>query len=217
MEKFIPTQENVDAQKNSVELLERAEGTKIANQAEYGLNVNIIRELKKKWKTVEEARKKMKKPADDTVKEIQDFFNPILSAYKQAENKLRGLLGDYDTEQARIRKEAQDKIDKDLKEKKDKTETAAIEARENNNEAAAVSLEIQSNALPQTGVQLKPSKVQGVSKTTVYEYTVANLGQVPRNFLMINDKAIKSFITATKGEMPIEGISITSRERANIR
>jgi len=189
----------------------------IENQRDYEFQVNVIRIIKEKWAQVEQLRKELKKPVDDAAKNIQNRFKPILDNLKDAEGIRRRRLYDYDAEQVRIAAEQKAVLDEEIRKKQDRIETEAIKAREDGNEAKAVSLETQSNILATAQAHIGRQKTKGVAKVITWKYRVIDLKKVPREWMMINDKALGQFARSTKGQVEVEGIEFYSESNINIR
>ena len=82
----------------------------------YELAADQLREVKTVQKRIDETRKSMTKPLDDSKKAIMDFFRPFADAADKAEADLKRKMLGFQDEQRRAHDRLQELVDKASKE-----------------------------------------------------------------------------------------------------
>jgi len=60
-------------------------------------------------------------------------------------------------------------------------------------------------------------KVKGVSSSDVYKWRIINEDKIPKQYMMVNDKAINAIIKQTNGRFKIEGIEIYKEKSIRVK
>jgi len=159
-------------------------------------------------KRFEEKRKALVKPLNDHVKTINSMFKEYTAPLEAADSTLRGKVLNYRREQERIRQEEEERIRK-LAEK----EQARLE------EQAAKKGAPPPPPMPIPQVQEQARTVRGdlgtVSAKKVWDYEIVDERQIPPEFMMVNEKAIRAAVKA--GVRNIPGVKIYQREELAVR
>jgi len=128
----------------------------VANDDDATFAADLIREVKSKHRQLDDRRKEVTGPLNQTVKTINGWFKPALEALETAERKLKAKVAGFVQERERQTREA----------------LAAVAAAADANEATKALAEAQTPAfLP-----------QGMSARMVWRWRVADANAVPRSF-----------------------------------
>lgn len=154
-------------------------------------------------KSLEEKRKMFTGPLNDHVKRINEFFKQRSAPLDNADSMLRGKVLAYRQEQSRIRREEEERLRK-LAEKAQKQA-----------EKLAVKEGVTAPPPPPIPyIQPQAKTVEGgfgaVSAKLVWEFQIIDETKVPREFLMVNEKAIRAAVKA--GTRNITGVKIFQTE-----
>lgn len=167
----------------------------------------------------------------DIQKKIKDYFKPLKDqAYKawQAvvqkekdelakiiplDEKLAREMTAYQMEQNRIRYEKQKELEEKLRKEEEEKRLAMAEAlAKMGHEKEAEQILEQPVSIPQVKVEAEVPQVNGVSYRTDWDFEIVDESLIPRQFLMVNDKAIRAFVRATKGQQEIPGVRIFAKQ-----
>jgi hypothetical protein len=124
----------------------------------------------------------------------------IIAPLEQAEGILNKKMVAWQVaEDARIAEE-QKKLDEQAK------LDAAVEAEQEGNEALAEA--IIEDQVPVTAPPVEKAKTSGVSFTETWKFEIMDEGKIPPQFMMPNEKAIRSHVIAMKDRANIPGVRI---------
>ncbi len=155
----------------------------------------VLLDVKARWNIIEAERKRHTAPHNKKVKAYNTLFNGPLHAYAMIETILKQKVLD-----AKMRaKQAQD--------------AAMLAAQQAHQVGDRHAVAVATHAVYQADIHHTP----GVSTRPVWAYRIVSLPHVPREFLMVNDSAIKAYIKATDGQMPIAGIEIYADGIVSVR
>lgn len=160
-------------------------------------------------KEAEKIRTSLVKPLNDRVKEINSAFKSALAPLNNADKTLRGKLLDLHREQERRRREEEERVRKLLEEEQKKREA---EAKEKNKPVPPP---------PPIVVEAPPPivSIKTDSGTTsirkVWDWELVDINEVPREWLILNDKAVNAAVRT--GIRNIPGIRIFEREQIAVR
>ena len=192
--------------------------TQIKTNDQYVKAGDVLKEIKTKIKDLDEERKAATRPLDDTKKKIMDWFKRPLGWLQEAESAIKRSMLSFQQEQKRLRDEQQRKIDEEAKRKEDaekkKLESRAQNWEEKGNTAKAEALREQAEEVQHVAPVLAPrvEKVAGISTKKIWKFEITDASQIPREWLIPDEKAIGAFVRATKGAKPIAGINIYEEE-----
>lgn len=164
-------------------IVEAYEAFEVNTIQDYEQAGTYLKDVKAKQKQIDEVRKSMTKPLDDAKKRIMDFFRNPNDILKKAEGLLKNKMLAYDKHQQEIAKKREAMLQKQFK-----------------------------DAEVKPVVQAPKVKIDGIKKMTIWKYRVDDINKVPREWLIIDEKKMNAFAKATKGSIPVEGITIYSEE-----
>lgn len=165
----------------------------------YSLAGNELKEIKSRRKAIDDQRKMMTKPLDESKAAIMDFFRTPLSMLDDAEAAIKRAMLTYQQEEQRKEREAREK--------------AAAEARLIEAEAKA-----QNPDAPPPVVIMPPvkvaevPKVKGISTRKVWKARVADAAQVPREYLLVDEQKLGALARATEGSVQVPGVEFYSED-----
>lgn len=186
----------------------KADELVVTGDEELGEASNLISYVAKLKKQLEAAREKIVTPHNDYVKKVNEMFKRRMLPLDQARTAIEGKILQYRrAEQERIRKE-QEALRKAAEEEQRKR---AQEAEEKGTEPPAPAA-VPYIAPPEKSVKAGLGTVTA-KKTWTFE--VADEGQVPREYLVVDDKKIRAAVQSGVREIP--GVKIFETETLAVR
>lgn len=131
----IPTPSNA-ASDRAKEALDRAQSVTITTAEQYEAVADDLKQVKAKWKEVDDQRKALLAPIDEARKKTHGFFRAPLEFLERAETLLKGKLVAYQDEQERRRQEEQRKVEAEARRERERLEAEAREAERKAREKA---------------------------------------------------------------------------------
>ncbi|HEC62098.1 MAG TPA: hypothetical protein ENI27_07575 [bacterium] len=205
------------------ELITVAGDFKITDEASAGRASDLIKQIQTAWGGIEEQRDGMVRPHNEVVSGYNGRFkNMILVPLKETEKLLKGLLKQWNlTERDRVAKEAAAQRQKEAEERQ-AWETAELER---GREAEALGKPPPEPIKPPPPAPApppaEPSKTtrgeygSTATITENWKYEVTRVEDVPRQFLMVDDKAIRAAIK--DGRRVISGTRIWDEGNVRMR
>lgn len=162
---------------------------------------DMIKEVKATFDPICEAANKAHKAA--TAKRAS-FLDPLESVYRS----VKRLMSDYDAEQERIRREAEEKLrEQARKEEEERRLKEAIALEESGQkEVAEAVMETPVYVAPVVITKAVPKMEGGPVFRTVWKFRIVNQNIIPRQYLKVDEVAIGGVVRALKGQTNIPGI-----------
>jgi hypothetical protein len=162
---------------------------------------DMIKEVKATFDPICEAANKAHKAA--TAKRAS-FLDPLESVYRS----VKRLMSDYDAEQERIRREAEEKLrEQARKEEEERRLKEAIALEESGQkEVAEAVMETPVYVAPVVIPKAVPKMEGGPVFRTVWKFRIVNQNIIPRQYLKVDEVAIGGVVRALKGQTNIPGI-----------
>jgi hypothetical protein len=191
----------------------------VKTEAEKAAVLEIVRGVKAQRKTLDEF-------FDPGIKKAHELHKGLVAQKKQFTDRLdtaeaagkRAMLA-FDQEQARIREEERRRLqaiaDEQARKERERLEKEAVRLKtpekqaERLEQAAAV-------AAPVVQVAEAP-KAEGASTRKIWKARVVDVALVPREFMIVNEKALDAMAKATKGATPVAGVEFYAEEVMAIR
>lgn len=181
----------------------------VTNNEEYTFAAQWLKKNKDTQKYVEqqfedelEEAKEKKRQAENerkaVVKKIDQFNKPL----KEAEKSTRKMLESYQAELDRKRREEEQK---------------RREEEEKRRKESADSTEVAPEPEPAVVEEAEPPKVDGVSYYERWTYEIEDESQIPREFLMVDEKKIRGYVQSMKGDGSIPGVKIYSEKKTRVQ
>lgn len=232
MIKPIDTKEIQDETKDIAIILQKSKQIIIKNNDQYITANSILKEIKNRYKELDDKRKEITAPLDVAKKAVMNLFKPILENLEEAERIVKKNMIDYAEEQERIAREMQRKIEEESarkaeierkrkeeqeqkwREKQHKLEKEgeiekALAAQEKADlramEAEMIEAEIVPLVVPKIAANGTNYREQWIAE-------IINENDIPREYMIPNLSAINKVVQATKGLIKIPGVKIYSRK-----
>jgi hypothetical protein len=161
-------------------------------------------------KQVEDKRKFLVKPLNDHVKAINEMFKGYMAPLEQADGVLRKKVLIYRQEQERIRREEEERLRKEAEAEQKRLEKQA-------KKEGAAPPPPPPPVAPSMPEQAKTvhSGMGSVSTKMVWDFEIVDEVKVPRNFMIVNEKAIRAAVKA--GVRNIPGVKVYQKEELAVR
>ena len=189
------------------EILAQAQAVEVVDDESQSRAVGMTGQLKRLAKALEEDRKRLVGPLNNTVKVVNNLAAGYKAKLTTAEMGLKGKLDAYRDRQEVARREAE-RVAREAQEK------AQAEL-----DAQAQAAGVESVQLPEPVIPAAPTTIRtegGTAYTAaVVEVEVENADEVPREFLVVDLAAAKKAAVAGRKEIP--GIKITRRTETRVR
>lgn len=182
------------AAKEHLEFLGVVKGYAIESEQDFVDAAEFLKQVKHKWKLLDEERKVSVTPHNEVVKEINGWFKPALSALEEMEQTLKGMISAYELrkreEQRRLMEEAS---------KAALAAASAVTTTSTPEQEAAANAEVM--RLVQQASAAEGVKVKGVSTRSVVRWEIVDPNLVPRELCSPDPKKVAKFIEE-KGVAP---------------
>jgi hypothetical protein len=217
-------------QTEALTTVQRATTLVVANIEARTLAAELGRNIAGLAKRAEEWFAPMKKAAAAAHKEICNKENEVLQPLETAKRYLSAQIGTFDQQQEKARQAEERRLQEGARlqaaaEAKQKAEEIAIadaivlEAQGDTKGAEAVL----ANPVPQE-VYVPPvviprsvPKAAGVSSTQTWTFRITNVDQIPREYMIPDEKAIRAVVKAMKNKTNIAGIEVYPEGAARFR
>jgi glucan-binding YG repeat protein len=191
----------------------------VSTQDTYAKAGEDLLEIKSKIKELDELRKSLTKPLDESKKRIMDFFKKPLDVLENARVAVDNAARGWWNEQERLRQaeerrlaEIQRKADEELERQARETEEKASKLKTAKaQEAAKVKAqELREKATATEAIApVVESKVEAVSGMTMrdnWKFRILDVNLIPREFMIPDEKLINRLASATRGQQKIAGV-----------
>lgn len=182
-------------------------------------------------KAAQERVDRIKKPAYLTYQEAlaleKDVLNPIIAA----ETYLKGGIATYRQEEERRRRaaerllqqEAQRVADAEARKRADDLalrDAAIAEAQGDPEKAEEILMaprDVVPAFVPPVVLQKEVPQVEGISSSKKWTFRITDETLIPRQYLMVNEPAIRSVVKALKQNTQIPGVEVYSEDSVRVR
>lgn len=192
-------------------LLQRAQDLIIATAADYKVACDLVKGIAELKKMIGDDFKDSKSAAHKAWKTICDQEKKHLDAIAEPDRLLRNKISEYTTEQERVRRQ-QEEIERQ-KAQKVAEETRlqeAIKAERQGRTTEEVNQILDKPVMPAPVVVPKAMvpKVEGVSMVDTWEFEIADVNLIPREYLSVDESKIRKVVGALKGQTNIPGVIV---------
>jgi len=219
---IVPVEAKQMAEETEV-MVKSYENYVVVSQETFSDAGEVLKAIKAKSKSLDELRKSLTKPLDESKKRIMEFFNKPLDVLVQAEKHIKSAMISWQDEQEKIRlaeerrladiqrkqaEEIQKKIDAELAKAENLKTDKAKEAAQARAEELQAKVDIVNAYVPV--VESKIEAVSGISTRKVWKFKIVDANLIPREYMIPDEKYIGKMVEASKGTKPIAGIEIYS-------
>lgn len=187
----------------------------ITSQADYDQAVEKLKVIKLLTKRAIDFFKPMKQRADESKRAILDAEKQIIDPLYQAERMAKNAVLTFSQEQERAREIERKRLQAiaDEAARKEKARIVAAATKLKTPEKREAKLEAaESVVAPIVIVAPAIRKAEGTNTRTIWKARIVDADAVPRQFLMVNDKALDAFAKNTKGTSQVAGVEFYSEE-----
>jgi len=191
----------------------------------YQASAADLKLIKTKFKELTDTRMSLTRPIEESKKRIIALFQRPLDFLSQAELSIKKAMVGWQTEQERIRRAEQARLDEiqrkeaeKLRQQAEKEAARAESLKTEKGQAAALAKaeELKAKAEVVTSitptVESKVEEVEGVSTRKIWKFKIVDVNKIPREYLIPDEKYIGQIVRASKGKKLIEGIEIYSED-----
>lgn len=242
IEKSPEVTEAVDTVAQNVALARKeAEALEVQTPEQAETAAGFLKDFKQKRKAAEDARKEITGPLNASLKAVNALFKEVTEPLDVADKIVREKVGEYQAEQHRLAEierqkaeEARREQERLAAEERARAEEAAAKARaaaeaEQNEKARAAAEAAAAEAEEKAREQRKAEasmqaqvvkapeaqKLAGVSTRKTWKFEIEKPYQVPREYLKVNEQAIRSAVADGVREIP--GVRIFQEESVVVR
>lgn len=199
-------------------ITERAKGLRIVTADDYRLGADYLREI------------------NGLRKEINATFDPIIEANHKAhkeslaqkkrheeplvvaERAIRGALAAYDSEQDRIKREEERRLQEAArKEEEERRLQEAVELEQSGDKAQAEAVIAAPVYVAPVVLAKETPKVEGVSFRETWRFEIVDETKIPREYLTADEKKIGGVVRALKGAANIPGVRVYAEKTTAFR
>lgn len=205
---------------NAVSVIEKQEIVKVMSVQDRTGALEICKRIKEQKTAVVNHFAEIKSKAYSAWKAIVAKEKSYTDRLDAVERKIKSAVLVYDREQEAIRRAEQRRLQAEADERARRErerlekEAARLKTPELKEERLA-----QAQAVVAPVVEVAPiaPKVEGVSTRKTWKARVVDAGQVPREFMVVNETALNAYARATKGKMPVAGVEFYEEESLAVR
>lgn len=217
-------------QTEALSTVQRATGLTVTNLETRALAADLGRGIAGLYKRAEEWFSPMKSAAARAHKEICTKENEVLTPLKEAKQYLSAQIGTFDQEQEKERKSEERRLQEEAR-----LQAIAESAQRSQDIAIADAIELEAqgdtkgadavlaNPVPQE-VYVPPvvipravPKAAGVSSVQNWTFRITNADQIPREYMIPDEKAIRGVVKSMKNKTNIPGIEVYPEGAARFR
>lgn len=199
-----------DLQVSSGDMLAQASTLTVSDDASFARGGEILLEIKRRSKSVEERFAEPVSLAHKAHKALTTLRDSVLSPFKQAEAQIKGKLGTYQMEverrrqeeAARLRRQAEAQAEADrIAKAQDQMDKGDLKGCE---QTLVAPLKYEP---PRVEIPEAP-KLAGISFREVWKFEITNVNEIPMEYMVPDEKAIARVVKALGSKANIPGVRI---------
>lgn len=191
-------------------LLKQAQSIVVTTADEYEAAAAVMLTLSEREDEIEARKATIWDPLARLTKACQALFNPPLKVLEQAKNIVKEKMGAYALEQRNIQLAAQQRANQEAEDAREKLLAKAERAEEVGNSERAMVLEARAQSVAAPTIQSETPKVAGVQLREHWLFAVTDADEVPREYMIVDEQAVRAAVNASKGTVKIPGVRIWS-------
>lgn len=195
----------------------KALAIKVTNDIELHEASDFLTGIKKTMREVEDFFNPMVEAAHKAHKEVCDKRNLFLKPLKDCEAFIKGRMGQYQIEQDRKRREAQEKAEAEAREKEQREREKLLkkaqeeEAKGNADKAEALLEKAEEVYVAPKPVEVAVSRPENTSVRYAWDAEVTDKKIVPLDYMTVDVQRLSKMATASKGQFTVPGIRFVKR------
>jgi len=213
-----------DFKTQASDLVEQAGALVVKDDESWERAGDFLRELKSRIKGVQDWFGPLKAKAYAAHKEICDREREVVSAFQEADRKLRPAWLEYHAkkeaerraEEERLRAEQQRRLEEE--ERKRREEEALNRAIETGDESILDEAEKAPPVAPVAPpVHVEQKKQSGIAVKKVWDFEITDKMELPPEYLIPDEKAIRRVVTALGERANIPGIRTFQKDQVSVK
>lgn len=199
-----------DLQVSSGDMIGRAAMLTVKDDSSFSLGGEILLEIKKRAKVVEERFAEPVSLAHKAHKSLTTLRDAVLSPFKQAETTIKSKLGTYQMEIERQRREEAERLRKEAEAKAEAERIAKAQEQMDNGDLKGCekTLEAPLKVEPIRVTTPEPLMPEGISMRENWKFEITNVNEIPMEYMVPDEKAIAKVVKALGSKANIPGIRI---------
>jgi hypothetical protein len=228
--------------REALQLAVRFEKYAITAPDQYKTAADDLKTIKGKSKELDDLRKSMTKPLDDSKKRIMDLFRVPMERLADAESSIKSAMLTYQQEQERIRQaeearlreiQRQEQIRIQQEQERIRLEQEAIRhaaeeaAKQGQTESAEIlemeaevaaeeakKVDEQAFAVAVAPVVVAPTvrPISGISIRKIWTFRIVDAIQIPREYLLVDEPKLRKLAVAMKESAKVPGVVFYSED-----
>lgn len=199
-----------DLQVSSGDMLGQAAMLTVTDDGSFARGGEMLLEIKRRAKAVEERFKEPVSLADKAHKALTALRKSVLAPFEQAETTIKGKIGTYQMEVERKRREEDAHLRKEAEAKAEADRLAKAQEQMDKGDLKGCekTLEAPLKFDPPRILTPEPTKVAGVSFKDDWKFEITNINEIPMEYMVPDEKAIAKVVKALGSKANIPGIRI---------
>jgi len=206
--KDVDVSQSEEMEKKSIVVLNDCKNIVISDQLQYEWAGNFLKDIKNRASRIETERKKITRGIDAVKKSVMDLFRPATDNYNAAENTLKKAILVYQDEQEKIRRDNEAKLQHEAEKKRQDALKKADEFKEKGNDKKAHDWLNKANDIVTPTLGSRVEDVEGIATKKIWKFRVINKDLVPRQYLIVDEKAMGIVVRGLKDNTVIPGIEV---------
>lgn len=193
--------------------IEEASALVIQSNEDYELAGEFVRRIARLKKELNETRRSMTRPLDESKKRIMDLFRRPEQQLDEANTAASRKMLAWKQEQDRARREAEAAAAEAARKERERLEKQAAAAAKRGQQEKAAALSAAADSMPAAPVvHIPEATAAGVSTRQVWKYEIVDKAALPREFMTPDEKAIGAVVRARQGDTNIPGVRVYAEE-----
>lgn len=181
-----------------------------------------LRSIKTRMSELEDKRKEMTRPLDESKARIMDMFRPVGEKLKAAESLIKAGIVKYQRkiaeENAELQRIADEKAKKEAEARKQVEVQKAEEAVLDNKPELAVAYLNKAEEITPVKTDIAAARrPSGIGMRKEWKHRVVDDKKIPREFLVIDESKLARYAKAMKQDANVEGVEFYEEEIVSAR
>lgn len=208
---------SVEAQRKieeSTAIAKKYENFSITTSEIYAVSGEDLKIVKAKKKEVDELRKSLTKPLDESKKRIMGLFKPPLDVLATAEYAISNAMLKWQREQEAIRKAEENRILELQQKEAARLQKLADNAKKRGDDKKVEEFQGRAAVVQTTQPVVAPkvADITGLRNRTNWKFRIVDIEKIPRQYMIPNEVMIGQIARSTKGSLKVEGIEFYPEE-----
>jgi hypothetical protein len=187
---------------------------KITSAAGYQSAAVVLKSIKGTLATIEDARTRITKPLNDSLKEVNAQAKAAAAPFLADEALIKRAMIKYSDEQDALREAEQRRANEAADKEQKRLKAIADAAAAKGQDGKAEKFEARASAVvAPTFSHVSAPKVAGVSVPLVWDHEIVNPKLVPCDYHDINETRIRKVVQAMQGNTNIPGVRVFQKKR----